>query len=171
MYGYLAEACKKFGHEKFDLQTLADSHGYPTVSNWLENLEFRVRRMNGVCIHGFKDPETYLKEAYLSDPYSNTSYWAEVEAIFGQSTDETRSAATPPEPNTNLIIHLGAHCNRHSVLITDLLPELVKLKQFDLQMQSVLRSKWAIIDDIMERFYGNERKGRCEVPRWSVKSI
>ena len=162
MYVYLAEACKKFDHEKFDLQTLADSHGYPTVSNWLENLEFRVRKMNGVCIHGYKNPEPYL-----SDPYStNTSYWAEVEAIFGQSTDETRSATKPPEPNENLIIHLGARCNRHSVLIADLLPELVELKQFNLQMQSVLRRKWAIIDGILDCFYGNERKNRCEVPRW-----
>ena len=166
MYGYLTEACKKLDYEKFDLGTLAHSHGYPTVSNWLEKLESIVKTINSVCIHGFENPETYLNEAFLSDPYSNATCWAEVETIFGQSVNESRSATIAPKPDENLIIHLGAHCNRHSVLIADLLPELVELKQFNLQMQSVLRRKWAIIDGIMDCFYGNDRKDRCEVPRW-----
>ena len=160
IFGYLAEACKRFEFENFDLRTLAELYGYPSVSDWIEIIESRRRIANEMCIYRLETPETYLQEP------SNAIYWAQAEAIFSQSMPESRSSIEP-QLNKSLVNELSIYAgNRNAVLLHDLLPELVELKQFDMQMQAVLRSKWIVIDAIMDRVYATERGNICAVPSW-----
>ena len=106
--------------------------------------------------------ETYFEEA------KNYIYWPQAEAIFSQMMDE-RSVTVQTKPRIigkNLVECLNACCSRHCVLVADLLPELVELKQFDLRMQAVLRRKWTIIDTIIDRWYQGGEESRIEVPYW-----
>ena len=164
---YLAEACRKFDHEDFKLQSLAQFHGFPTVSEWAEFIESRVMTINSACTHKHESPETYLK----STP--NAICWAEAEIVFDQSMDRTRydPNSGPVTTGQQLIYYLSAHSSRSSALIADLLPELFELKLFDLQMQAVLRGKWIILDSIMDSWHRQERIDHCDVPRWLVKPI
>ena len=160
IFGYLAKACERLEVENFDLGTLAEMYGYPTVSDWIESIESRRRIANEMCIYRLETPETYLQEP------SNAIYWAQAEAIFSQSMPESHSLIES-ELNKNLVNELSVYAgNRNSVLLHDLLPELVELKQFDMQMQAVLRSKWIVIDAMMDRVYTTERGNICAVPSW-----
>ena len=160
MFRYLTEACNKFDHEDHGLRTLAELYGYPTVSDWNESLESRGRIVNEMWIYKLLTPEAYLKEP------TNAIYWAQAESIFSQSMPESHFAIYKSEMDKSLVNDLCVYGNRNSVLLHALLPELVELKQFDLQMQAVLRSKWIVVDAIMDRVYTTERKTRCAVPPW-----
>ena len=163
LHRYLAEACKKLDHEEFDLQTLGKSNGCPTVSDWAEWIEFRGKSLNSLCISGFND----VAEAYLKDTQGCT-IWAEADVVFSQSMNRDRydPQSGPVVIAQNLVQRLSDYSNRHSVLITDLLPQLVKLKEFDLQMQAVLRRRWTVLDSMLESWYQRDREDGCTVPRW-----
>ena len=162
LHRYLAEACKKLDHEEFDLQTLGKSNGCPTVSDWAGWLKLGVKNLNWLCISGFSDAEAYLKHTQVC------TIWAEADVVFSQSMDRSRYdlGSGPVVIAENLVSRMTDYSNRHSVLITDLLPESVELKEFDLQMQAVLRRKWAILDSMLESWYLEGRESNCTVPRW-----
>lgn len=162
LYGYLAQAFKKFDHEEFDLQTMAQSRGRSTVSDWAEDIEVMIKRMKSRCIIGFEDPEAYLKGT------SSGIFWADVEVIFNQSMNRSRYGpeSGPVAMAGDLIYTLLHSINRYSVLVTDLLPELVEREQFDLQMKAALRRKWAILDSILDCWFQGDRENGCTVPHW-----
>ena len=121
--------------------------------------------MNSACVDIMEYPETHLRSI------SNTIYLAEAEVIFNQSMNRARydSNSGPVQVGKLLIYGLSAHISRHALLITDLLPELVKLELFDLQMQAVLRRKWIMIESIVDSWFGEKRTLECLIPRWLVK--
>ena len=163
--GYLVEASRKLDHEDFKLQSLAESYGLSTVSEWTELIESKVIDMNRVRPNLFGNPETYLKST------SNAICWADAEVLFNQSMDRTRydSKSVPVNVGKGLIHSLSLQSNRYTVLIADLLPELVESKLFDQQMQAVLRGKWIIIDSIIDNWYSDRRTLESSVPRWLVE--
>ena len=166
VYRFLATVCRSLDHEKFHLQTMARTHGVSTVSDWAELIELRVTTMISASTHGFEYPDTYLRNT------SHAIYWAEAEVVFNQHTNETRfSEREPNERNysKDLLYDLNAYGDKNSILITDLLPKLVELELFDLQMQAVLRRKWIIIDSIVDCYFQEKRTFQCPVPRWLVK--
>ena len=165
MCGYLAEAGRKLDPGEFNLQTLAQFHEYSNVSHWAGKIEFEREGFKSICVNGFEYPGSYLKA------YETSKFWAEAEVVFNQSMNQARYGpqSGPVSIGSDFLHELCSYCNRHSVLIADLLPELVELNQFDSQMQAVLRRRWTSIDSIMDGWYRQDRKDRCEVPHWSVK--
>ncbi len=156
---YLVEACRKLDQEEFNLQALAQSHGCGHVSVWADKIELEATILKSRCINGFKNPEAYLKEQTLIG-----MFWAEAEVIFIQSMNQARySPDSVPVRIGGDLLH---EFKNHAVLIADLLPELVELNQFDLQMQAVLRRRWASIDSIINGWYRDDRKDRSAVPHW-----
>ena len=164
-YRYLAEACREYDHEAFDLLTWAGYHKCSTVSDWAELLDSRVRVMNGVCGRDWEDPRN--SKIYLQDT-SSLNVWAEAEVIFNQSVGLARSdlQSAPSTLGQDLVRDLQIYSTRDSVLIAELLPELVELKKFDPGMKAVMRKKWTSIDSIMDVCFGKDRKDRCAVPSW-----
>lgn len=163
MCRYLAEACRKLDHEEFKLHAVARSHGLSTVSDWAETIEETEKSINAVCFYGPKNPEAYLRN------FVNFNKWSEAEAIFIQSMGY--SDDHPSEPYIiakQFVFGLCAYGSRHQVLVADLLPRLVELNQIDLQLQVVLRRRWTYIDLILDRWFGESRKARCDVPDWYV---
>ena len=163
MWVYLARVFRKFDPEEFKLQAVAQSNALSTVSGWGEWIEEMVDTVNRVCVYGPKDPDAYLRELESRDA------WGEAEAIFSLSMEKARYNDPRSEPDivaTELVDSLCSHNHRHSVLIADLLPRLVELKQFDLQMHAALRRRWTYIDLILDRWFQEERTVRCGVPRW-----
>ena len=160
--GYLAEACRKLDQAEFNLQTLALLHDCSTVSNWADEIDSKVEVLKSLCITGFNNPEAYLKTP------SAIEVWAEAEVVFNQSMNQARYGpqSGPVSIGSDLLHELSSYSNTRSVLIADLLPELVELNQFDSQMQAVLRKRWTSIDSIMDGWYRQDRKDRCAVPHW-----
>ena len=160
--GYLADAYRKLDHEEFSLTTLAASHGGMNVSGWVSTIERQARLLKSLCINGFENPE-----AYLTNP-STSIFWAEAEVVFNQSMNQERYGpeSGPVSIARPFLFDLEFQSKRDSVLIADLLPELVELNQFDLQMQAVLRRKWISIDSLMDHYFPDGREDRCPVPAW-----
>ena len=159
--GYLVEASRRLDHEDFKLQSLAQFHGSLTVPEWAELVESRVITVNSARTLILEYPEAYLKST------SNAIFWEDAEIIFHQSMNRARydPLSGPVTVGRVLVFDLSAHINRSGVLITDLLPKLIELELFDLQMQAVLRRKWIMIDLILDRWFAGDRTS-CEVPRW-----
>ena len=162
VFRYLAEACKRLDHEEFGLQTLAHFHGFSTVSDWAEMIKSWGKKMDSACLEGFERPEEYLKDNY------GCVLWAEADTVFNQSMDRNRYG---PQSESvvvadALVKDLASYSGENSVLIADLLPELVELKKFDPQMKAVLRKKWSSLDAIMAGWFRGDRNDRCGVPHW-----
>ena len=160
--GYLAEACRKLDQAEFNLQTLAQSHECSTVSDWAGAIESDLVVFKLICVNGVKNPGLYLKRNVSG------KFWPEAEVVFNQSMNQARYGpqSGPVSIGSDFLHELCSYCNRHTVLIADLLPELVELNQFDSQMQAVLRRRWTSIDSIMDGWYRQDRKDRCAVPHW-----
>lgn len=161
---YLARAFRKSEHEDFKLQSLAQSLKFSFVSEWSESIESRVIAMDSGRTHILDSARKYLRSTVTVD------CWAVAEVLFNQRMDRSRydPGSGPRNVNSGLIKNLVLYSHRNTVLIEDLLPELVELKLFDLQMQAVLRGKWIILDSIMDSWFQEKRKYECPVPRWSV---
>ena len=155
---YLVEAYRKLDREEFNFRALAQSHGCATESVWADKIELEATHLKLRCINGFENPEACLKNPSFG------MFWAEAEVIFNQSMNQARYS--PDSVPVRIGADLLHEFKNHAVLIADLLPELVELNQFDLQMQAVLRRRWASIDLVINGWYRDERKDRSAVPHW-----
>ena len=164
MWEYLAGACRKLDNEEFKLHTVARSHGLTSVSDLAKTIEETIESMNAVCFYGPKNPEAYLRN------FETLNEWGEAEAIFSQSIGYKDHRSEPYIIWKQLVRSFIASSNKHHVLITDLLPKLVKMNQYDAEMQAALRNRWTYIDFILDSWFRNTREVRCDVPRWLVKA-
>ena len=160
--GYLAEACRKLDQAEFNLQTLAQSHECSFVSDWAGKLESDLEVFKLICVNGVENPGLYLKRNVTG------KFWAEAEVIFNQSMNRARYGpdSGPVSVGSGFLYELCSYCHRDSVLIADLLPELVELNQFDSQMQAMLRRRWTTVDSVMDGWYRQDSKDRRAIPQW-----
>ena len=160
--GYLVEACRKLNQEEFNLQSLALVYGCLTVSDWADKIERAETKFKVACIEGFENTKAYFSSK------SNGEFWAAAEVVFNQSMNQARYGpqSGPVSTAADLLHELSIYSNKRSVLLADLLPKLIELDQFDLQMQAVFRRRWTSIDSIMDGWYRADRKDRCAVPHW-----